>query len=208
MLGASPQFQSTHPRGVRHTGDMLPCLPEAVSIHAPAWGATCAGRGPCGRPGRFQSTHPRGVRLEGGTSSVREQGVSIHAPAWGATQCGAESLALNQQFQSTHPRGVRRHGRRDQQAGRQGFNPRTRVGCDAQVSGLPFAACWFQSTHPRGVRPQAYQDPVGIWTFQSTHPRGVRRTRDLGMDGCAGVSIHAPAWGATVSMFYPVDSRD
>lgn len=22
------------------------------------------------------------------------------------------------------------------------------------------------------------------------------------------VSIHAPAWGATVSMFYPVDSRD
>ena len=44
-----------------------------------------------------------------------------------------------------------------------GFNPRTRVGCDGDA-----------------------ESPLVEVT----------------------VSIHAPAWGATVSMFYPVDSRD
>ena len=57
------KFQSTHPRGVRHSaaapteGDLV------VSIHAPAWGAT-----------HSEVVHRLYIRL-----------VSIHAPAWGAT---------------------------------------------------------------------------------------------------------------------------
>ena len=100
-------------------------------------------------------------------------------------------------FQSTHPRGVRL------------WPPR-------------WPATWktFQSTHPRGVRPLAVANLATRAMFQSTHPRGVRhpapagsrrgsrcfnpRTR-VGCD-CFGsgkglwisVSIHAPAWGATL----------
>ena len=59
--GAKQVFQSTHPRGVRLSSSAIRrCLP--VSIHAPAWGATCCDKG-------------AGVFDE----------VSIHAPAWGAT---------------------------------------------------------------------------------------------------------------------------
>ena len=56
-----------------------------------------------------------------------------------------------------------------------GFNPRTRVGCD----GI-------------GVSKRTI-----ISVFQSTHPRGVRRWPFGYVDIGAGVSIHAPAWGAT-----------
>ena len=59
---------------------------------------------------QFQSTHPRGVRLNGKPSAREVKMVSIHAPAWGATRttsCANASGAC--------------------------FNPRTRVGCDAQL---------------------------------------------------------------------------
>ena len=59
---------------------------------------------------QFQSTHPRGVRLNGKPSAREVKMVSIHAPAWGATRttsCANASGAF--------------------------FNPRTRVGCDAQL---------------------------------------------------------------------------
>ena len=169
-----------------------------VSIHAPAWGATNANGSflwfrkcfnPRTRVGcdprllsvsepkrKFQSTHPRGVRRAS----------------------YAVQLFL-QQFQSTHPRGVRR-------------------GTTLTPSMNIFS---FQSTHPRGVRRQLLDRLAQTFVlFQSTHPRGVRRPgRDaLARDGncfnprtrvgcdfhrghglCRrhGVSIHAPAWGAT-----------
>ena len=79
----------------------------------------------------------------------------------------------------------------------------------------------FQSTHPRGVRHViGYQLVMWVIRFQSTHPRGVRlddpvkvylkenfnpRTR-VGCDlnpydrliNYVVISIHAPAWGATI----------
>ena len=58
------------------------------------------------------------------------------------------------------------------------FNPRTRVGCDGMTSGSMRPSAWFQSTHPRGVRLRHQSRP-------SPHGR---------------VSIHAPAWGATVAV--------
>ena len=123
-----PQFQSTHPRGVRpndlpsplliryfnprtHVGcdisffNLIGC--NIISIHAPTWGATSF------LPVFsflviFQSTHPRGVRP-------------------GINRLITDIL----KFQSTHPRGVRLF------QGRQ-----------------PLNLLEFQSTHPRGVRPQ------------------------------------------------------
>ena len=65
------------------------------------------------------------TRGEDGTSVP----VSIHAPAWGATPSSMALMASATVFQSTHPRGVR-----PDHLGLppkiDGFNPRTRVGCD------------------------------------------------------------------------------
>ena len=144
-------FQSTHPRGVRpahfralrtmprfnprtrvgcdviqRTGAVFHAL---VSIHAPAWGATCCSCCPgqlvcCFNPrtrvgcdhswvpliltsSAFQSTHPRGVRHDLRAIEDLRHAVSIHAPAWGATSSALTIFA-------SHKR----------------FNPRTRVGCD------------------------------------------------------------------------------
>ena len=152
-----------------------------VSIHAPAWGATLV--------------------LSFLYGSIK---VSIHAPAWGATD--AKTLFV------TDP---------------SGFNPRTRVGCD--VGGLHglSSLSLFQSTHPRGVRRAVVLRALAAVGFQSTHPRGVRparccrwrprspgfnpRTR-VGCDpasehhpgGMDAVSIHAPAWGATLQAYLAV----
>ena len=78
------------------------------------------------------------------------------------------------------------------------FNPRTRVGCDNGISASGDTMTVFQSTHPRGVRPgdTGPQGPAG--EFQSTHPRGVRLHNRRHQRRAAKVSIHAPAWGATL----------
>ena len=103
---------------------------------------------------------------------------------------------------------------------REGFNPRTRVGCDRQAAHRSSLSYLFQSTHPRGVRLEtSHGRGRRVQEFQSTHPRGVRRIHfhahvaysqfqsthprgvrhpDQQAQRCAhGVSIHAPAWGAT-----------
>ena len=99
-------FQSTHPHGVRQYIDTISNKLNAVSIHAPTWGATGAYAG-------------KGIGF----------GVSIHAPTWGATESVAKtdgwSISFNPRthmgcdpnnqiqkcnvalFQSTHPHGVR-----------------------------------------------------------------------------------------------------
>ena len=144
-------FQSTHPRGVRPTDLADSWRMFYVSIHAPAWGAT---EYPFDGVVKlwFQSTHPRGVRQVLHCVNVIVNHVSIHAPAWGATIIVLIELKETK-FQSTHPRGVRPKRSSIYFLRVLCFNPRTRVGCDL-TSGLIF-------------RPSR------------------------------SVSIHAPAWGAT-----------
>ena len=167
---------------------------EAVSIHAPAWGATnptsrlCTFR-------QFQSTHPHGVRHLCFSRWPHLPAVSIHAPAWGATRATMLKWPM-----------------------RSGFNPRTRMGCDLTA---------VRSCHGVGVSIHAPAwgatviDPLAAFLgpFQSTHPHGVRRKPMKREDaaccfnprtrmGCDAqrnwqavawfVSIHAPAWGATM----------
>ena len=123
--------------------------------------------------------------------------VSIHAPAWGATpdipaftspisrfnprtrvgcdHVWGDDMPDEGRFQSTHPRGVRLHPD-SPPLGQMGFNPRTRVGCDRASEG---------------------RIPISM-RFQSTHPRGVRRPANAPVSRASAVSIHAPAWGATL----------
>ena len=76
-------------------------------------------------------------------------------------------------FQSTHPHGVRRVVLNAHTI-YEGFNPRTRMGCDVEVT-----------------------EGWGENKFQSTHPHGVRRSITIDVHAIC-VSIHAPAWGATL----------
>ena len=107
------------------------------------------------------------------------------------------------EFQSTHPRGVRRRSCAGPPRRRNSFNPRTRVGCDQGEENPPARLPTFQSTHPRGVRPRASARLSQPSRFQSTHPRGVRHGTAWGDAGAAAVSIHAPAWGATMPRLLP-----
>ncbi len=126
-------------------------------------------------------------------------------------------------FQSTHPRGVRPLESGIGSRILTSFNPRTRVGCDILELGKFSNGYLFQSTHPRGVRHKTIHNKMDrLAMFQSTHPRGVRPAApsaradraDPGFNprtrvGCDNqlreafalqrfVSIHAPAWGATL----------
>ncbi len=164
-----------------------------VSIHAPARGATtrcvrcCAADdgfnprpragGDCSRPYRtcmpiaFQSTPPRGGRRiwRGLHFSI----VSIHAPRAGgdASQVLNGSLLV---FQSTPPRGGRRSSR-GKRAAQACFNPRPRAGGDENGAAFRPCGCF-------NPRPRAGGDISG----------SAKRLQ-------SGVSIHAPARGATSS---------
>ncbi len=81
-----------------------------------------------------------------------------------------------------------------------GFNPRTREGCD-RIS--QFFTSIGQSFNPRtreGCDESTAQDVPLDFMFQSTHPRRVRRQACHLPLILPGVSIHAPAKGATVSV--------
>ena len=102
---------------------------DRVSIHAPAWGATC----PAVRTiGFFIGFNPRARvgRDDRVSSAATDDCVSIHAPAWGAT-VGCGDYQIDPQV-SIH-------------APAWGATP-----APPQHGG----GAWFQSTRPRGARPQ------------------------------------------------------
>ena len=204
------------PCGARRTLSRVVALLAAISIHAPAWGAT---------------DHAR--------DALWVFGISIHAPAWGATSSSRRRPARPRHF---NPRA--RVGR-DGMVGRQVstgsyFNPRAHTGRDterrsgtreeaisihaptrgATAGHLPHrAARKFQSTRPHGARRQSnrlsragrgFQStrPHGArrvaapscgtsLLFQSTRPHGARRRTRSTITRSRRISIHAPTRGAT-----------
>ena len=108
-LSPFAQFQSTHPRGVRHArGHTSPCH----------W--------------RFQSTHPRGVRPLKKTIYIM---TNCHFNP--RTHVGCDLKFFKKcfkifKFQSTHPRGVRLR-KSVKILRKRDFNPRTHVGCDLSL---------------------------------------------------------------------------
>ena len=79
------QFQSTLPHGERP--DVLEALAAivAISIHAPAWGATAANGIQEPQPAYFNPRSRMGSD-NGATGTITATvAISIHAPAWGAT---------------------------------------------------------------------------------------------------------------------------
>ena len=128
----------------------------------------------CKSARKFQSTLPRRERQGGFRNILAENGISIHAPAEGATYC--ESVwDIDPVFQSTLPR-RERHGIMAVIAHLSiYFNPRSRGGSDKQCASQKKDLSRFQSTLPRRERPL-------LWNL---------------FDSLSGISIHAPAEGAT-----------
>ena len=99
-------------------------------------------------------------------------------------------------FQSTLPHGERPEIS-NQSSNSRNFNPRSRMGSDAGLLRTP-ADPAFQSTLPHGERLKA---AGGLHRYLNFNPRS-RMGSD---DSCrrriciCTISIHAPAWGATVS---------
>ena len=122
-------FRSTPPHGGRPEFRRTIYSVFAVSIHAPAWGATR--RRPPSRA-RCRSFDPR-PRMGGDycySEHYRGQAVSIHAPAWGATStlfCAGAGHAV-----SIHaPAWGATCGERCAEYGAARFDPRPRMGGDA-----------------------------------------------------------------------------
>ncbi len=133
----------------------------------------------------FQSTRPRGARPHALDYSSYHPIVSIHAPAWGATS-----------------------SRRTTPWTCDCFNPRARVGRDEATDISTVLSAKFQSTRPRGARPEVIRLTAYVKSeFQSTRPRGARRPECRFRSVRSIVSIHAPAWGATVYTISPDFSR-
>ena len=83
-LAVDNRFRSTRPHGAR-LRDAAESHADAVSIHAPAWGATRRIANVGAAIAKFRSTRPHGARPRA-SDRQREITVSIHAPAWGATR--------------------------------------------------------------------------------------------------------------------------
>ncbi len=166
----------------------------AVSIHAPAWGATEL-KSMLKMVKLFQSTLPHGERRGQPRKGRRvinrfnprsRMGsdvisnacrwlllVSIHAPAWGATYV---RIILAHSYKGFNPRSrmgsdqLNPHRRRFARC----FNPRSRMGSDLTMEQLRRTVKEFQSTLPHGERPFVFLSSKAIRKFQSTLPHGER----------------------------------
>ena len=212
-------FQSTRPRGARLLRIAVPSIPQSVSIHAPARGATYClllllvfylRFNPRAREGRdLQNRVLRRIAARCFNPRARE----------GRDLYKSRDRRWRREFQSTRPRGARlyissccicivnvsihapaRGATRNYacesvlshvsiHAPARGA---TRHGDRPQRAGAP-----FQSTRPRGARLKAYTRIAKQLLFQSTRPRGARPDQLKRLFDVAVVSIHAPARGAT-----------
>ena len=174
------------------------CHLAAISIHAPAKGATA-------------------ISCISGTFSF----ISIHAPAKGATINHRIFRWVFSRFQSTLPRRERPTSGVSSGASSD-FNPRSREGSDRFYLLPVFAVKKFQSTLPRRERPLAVTVSAIFQHFNPRSREGSDKSRQLFLIWCGDfnprsregsdnsrffifsppfyISIHAPAKGATMKV--------
>ena len=146
-----------------------------ISTHAPAWGATCAGRMSTTMRCSFLLTplrRGRPVIHDRQRAAVR---ISTHAPAWGATQDLPHEGEADADFYSRPPRGGRPSISHRTSARTSNFYSRPRVGSDPSR--------WWASAH----RTNFYSRP----RMGATKHIRLRFIAIL-------ISTHAPTWGATI----------
>ncbi len=144
----------------------------------------------------FQSTRPCGARPRPARFATPPKTVSIHAPLWGATWLQHKRSTIT--WVSIHaPLWGATRAAPHSGHGTESFNPRALVGRDAVADSGCVMDFEFQSTRPCGARrSRTWRMPAPRKSF---NPRALVG-RDERLHLClppAGVSIHAPLWGAT-----------
>ena len=210
-------FQSTFPRGKRHTAfhgkSYLCCFNprsrEGNDCRRLSLFPSPQGFNPRSREGndcmardmghrRHVSIHvpARETTLSDCTFYVPEISVSIHVPAR-ETTIGVDNLIFDKCF---NPRS--REGNDcvsiSTKAGEQSFNPRSREGNDNRLPFNMYAKVWFQSTFPRGKRHRDWKESKILHKVSIHVP--ARETTGLSpWTWCDNyVSIHVPARETTL----------
>ena len=172
------RFTSPHGERPAPSSCIRPASPFQFTLpHGERRGIASSPGGGC----KFQFTLPHGERQRATTRKRGVDAFQFTLPR-GERLRGVGGFRRREQFQFTLPRGERRRARSCRDAEGNCFNSRSRVGSDRQ----PDAALLKERL------------------FQFTLPRGERRGLPNSLSPLAGVSIHAPAWGATCGAKAPV----
>ena len=212
------RFQSTCPRGARHSGPPGSGAGSPISIHVPAWGTTTQSATEV-TAATFQSTCPRGARRSRGTPSIvtrnfnprarvghdrrervrgRGPGISIHVPAWGTT--GDDLIWADTRDISIHVPAWGTTRRIISERAQQGISIHVPAWGTTLARRAPV---WEDYFNPRARvgHDTAVRGCSGTGCrFQSTCPRGAR-LRYSRSRSTRWISIHVPAWGTTSDFF-------
>ena len=173
---------------------------NGISIHAPVKGATSGRNRRRHRGPKFQSTLPRRERRRASCPSPRRSRYFNPRSREGSDGVCRAYAPEEGRFQSTLPRRERPYNRSGQLRDHRYFNPRSREGSDATFPRPRLRRdTRFQSTLPRRERPIIPGLVTLVVLFPSTLPRRERRLSGRHPPGHRGISIHAPAKGATYS---------
>src|SRR5271166_1608734 len=210
-------FRSALPRGERLRRAVKRIADRLVSIRAPARGATRSGRysalqydgfDPRSRAGsdprrarwiaplpKFRSALPRGERPLSRRHTRAGRGFRSALPR-GERLSVTVALSMRILFRSALPRGERPRPRCS--AGRsQAFRSALPRGERLSTTGTTVVMSAFRSALPRGERLAVSQDRAAELLFRSALPRGERLQFGEDLVDRVGVSIRAPARGAT-----------
>ena len=166
----------------------------AVSIHAPAWGATPL-RTSTSAASQFQFTLPRGERPPRGGVERKESCFNSRSRV-GSDRLIAFVKRSNFSFNSRSRVGSDTLEDIHVKISRR-FNSRSRVGSDSSDSSPPSSPGGFNSRSRVGSDGGLFDIGGALLGFQFTLPRGERPLRASAAPLTLLVSIHAPAWGAT-----------
>ena len=107
------------------------------------------------------------------TKEEAHRGVSIHAPTWGATSNCVKSKRFRDGFNPRTRTGCD-HQRPTGTLSLSGFNPRTRTGCDHNRRSIGRRHKVSIHAPARGATNTTFFPKFSDSLFQSTHPHGVR----------------------------------
>ena len=147
---------------------------------------------------QFRSTLPHGERLASSQNSTPLLLFRSTLPH-GERRDVPSGVRICSEFRSTLPHGERR-GWNGLVRTCPSFDPRSRTGSDASSRWHGIRAYVFRSTLPHGERLRYASWAASAVSFRSTLPHGERRHVPQPVADRVGVSIHAPARGATIDM--------
>ena len=192
-----PHFNPRSRMGSDEESESVESEEEVFQSTPPAWGATSIISVRYYELAHFNPRPPHGERLAIKYYYVKNVLFQSTPPAWGATyDPGTKKMVVTISIHAPRMGSDERPAWCIHRACY--FNPRSRMGSDWTPSNTKHLNKSFQSTLPHGERPVPVNRHAAAGTFQSTLPHGERRITIDKNHMLVIISIHAPAWGATL----------